>query len=36
MELSPKKFIEMQIHGSLFEKLHSFGQMDEFSCFFTK
>ena len=32
----PEKFIEMQRHGSFFEKLHSFGKIDEFSCFFTK
>ena len=34
-QLVPKKLIKMQRHGSLFEKLQSFGQMDDFSCFFT-
>ena len=36
LQLFPEKFIEMQRHGSLFEKLQRFGQMDDFSCFFTK
>ena len=36
LQLFPEKFIEMQRHGSLFEKLQSFGQIDDFSCFFTK
>ena len=36
LQLFPEKFIEMQRHGSLFEKLQSFGQIDVFSCFFTK
>ena len=36
LQLFPEKLIEMQRHGSLFEKLQSFGQIDEFSCFFTK
>ena len=35
LQLFPEKLIEMQRHGSLFEKLHSFGKIDEFSCFFT-
>ena len=35
LQLFPQKFIEMQSHGSFLEKLHSFGQMDDFSCFFT-
>ena len=35
LQLFPEKFIEMQRHGSLFEKLQSFGQIDDFSCFFT-
>ena len=36
LQLFPEKFIEMQRHGSLFEKLQSFGQIDDFSFFFTK
>ena len=36
LQLFPEKFIEMQRHGSLFEKLFRFGQMDDLSCFFTK
>ena len=36
LQLFPEKLIEMQWHGSLFEKLHSFCQIDEFSCFSTK
>ena len=36
LQLLSEKFIEMQSHGSLFEKLQSFGQIDDFSCFFTK
>ena len=35
LQLFPEKFIEMQRHGSLFEKLQSFDQIDDFSCFFT-
>ena len=36
LQLFPEKFIEMQRHGSLFEKLQRFVQMDDFSCFLTK
>ena len=36
LRLFSEKFIEMQRHGSLLEKLESFGQIDGFSCFFTK
>ena len=36
LQLFPEKFIEMQRHGSLFEKLQSFDQIDDFSRFFTK
>ena len=36
LQLFPEKYIEMQRHGSLFEKLQSFGQIDDFSCSFTK
>ena len=36
LKVFPEKFIEMQRHGSLFEKLQRFGQMDEFWLFFTK
>ena len=32
----PEKLIEMQRHGSLFDKLQSFGQIDDFWFFFTK
>ena len=34
-QLFSETFIEMESHGSLFEKLQSFDQMDDFSCFFT-
>ena len=36
LQLFSEKFIEMQRHGSLFQKLQSFDQIDDFSCFFTK
>ena len=36
LQLFPEKLIEMQRHGSLLEELQRFGQIDEFSCFFTK
>ena len=35
LQLFPEKFIEMQRHGSLLEKLQSFGEIDDFLCFFT-
>ena len=35
LQLFPEKFIEMQRHGSLLEKLQSFGEIDEFLFFFT-
>ena len=36
LQLFPEKLMEMQRHGSLLKKLQRFGQMDDFSCFFTK
>ena len=36
LQLFPEKFIEMQRHGGLFEKLQCFGQIDGLSCSFTK
>ena len=36
LQLFSEKFIEMQRHGSLFKKLQSFGQIDNFSLFFTR
>ena len=35
LQLFPKKLIKMQRHSSLFEKLQSFGQIDDVSCFLT-
>ena len=35
LQLFAEKFIEIRRHGSLFEKLESFGQIDDFSRFFT-
>ena len=35
LQVFPEKFIEMQRHGSLFKKLQSFGQIDDFSSFLT-
>ena len=35
LQLFPKNLIKMQRHGSLLKKLQSFGQIDDFSCFFT-
>ena len=35
LQLFPEKLMEMQRHGILFEKLQSFCQIDNFSCFFT-
>ena len=32
LQLFPEKLMEMQRHGSLFEKLKSLGQIDDFSC----
>ena len=36
LQLPAEKFMKMPRHGSLLEKLQRFGQMDDFSCFFTK
>ena len=36
LHIFPENFIEMPKHGSLLEKLQSFGQIDDFSCFLTK
>ena len=36
LEPFAERFIEKPKHGSLLEKMHSFGQIDEFSSFFTK
>ena len=36
LQLFPEKFIEMQRHRSLFEKLQRFCQMEDFLCLFTK
>ena len=34
LQLFPERLMEMQRHGSLFENLQSFGQIDHFSQFF--
>ena len=36
LQLFAENFKEMPKHGSLLEKLQSFGQIDDFSCFFTQ
>ena len=35
LQLFPEKFIEMQRHGRLLEKLQSFGEIHDFLCFVT-
>ena len=35
LQLFAEKFIETPRHGTLFEKLASFGKIDDLSCFFT-